>query len=378
MLVAAVAALLLTGAPVAAADDVQQLPVAAEDIATQAVAAATPPAATEPVPEPEQPSAAPLAPTAAEAPPTTPAPTPQQPVPPPPAVHETPTAPSSPVNVNVSVRVGSEGDDGPVAQISDGTNVNVSVRVDSPGATEAVEQATSPSRPLAPATPAMQAQDGAAPTFVWHWTWTSACGLSAPGATPRGAIELDWQWSCDVPAPGPSMPGVSAVPALPAGVVPGTIPMPAVPFGPGTRGAAGAPDRGPKDAFAAAASEGPLLPLAPVQPLPAGAVVPVGAVLFTSRPAPSAAGGAAPRGARHSRDPRRPGPAPISPEIPLPAIAFVTTSPAGSTAAGALFLLAVGLLGVVALSGPSGPRLRLRAAINRLRSRAGRRLERPG
>jgi hypothetical protein len=104
--------------------------------------------------------------------------------------------------------------------------------------------------------------------------------------------------------------------------------------------------------------------------------------LLATRPAASPAGTTASGPSQRDRDrhrgARRPDPAPISPEIPLPPLALVTTSPAGSNAAGAFFLLALALLGGAALSGPSGPRLRLRAATNRLRARAGRRLERPG
>ena len=110
-----------------------------------------------------------------------------------------------------------------------------------------------------------------------------------------------------------------------------------------------------------------------------GAAVAVPALLASS-PGSSPAAAAVPRRSQRDRhrDTRPPDPAPISPEIPLPPIAFVTTSPAGSSAAGTLLLLALALAGAVALSGPSGPRLRLRAATTRLRARAGRRLERPG
>jgi hypothetical protein len=413
MLAAALAGLLLAGTPAARAADLPQASVSAQDIAAQAVAAATAPIATEPAPAPKQPAAAPApAPAAAETPvgsgPAAPAepaasPEPAAPSEPTAAPKAAPVSPAPPANVNVSVRIGSAGDDGPVSQASDGPNVNVSVRVDSPGVAGLVEQAIgSASRPAAssvpkaqsqaPAAPAAQSQDDAGPVVVWHWTWTSACGLAAPGASPRAAVELDWQWSCDAPAAAPVVPVVPALPALPARVVPGVASLPAMPTGlpgdvvpvaafpqfgtggPGTATGPGLAD-GQQDGVAASAlpapGTGPLLAVGTAATIP---------TLLTSRPASSAGGPIAASRARRDRDrhARPPDPAPISPEIPLPPIAFVTTSPAGSSAAGVVFLLALALLGAAALSGPSGPRLRLRAATTRLRARAGRRLERPG
>jgi hypothetical protein len=420
MLAAALAGLLLAGTPAARAADLPQASVSAQDIAAQAIAAATAPIAPEPAPAPEQPAAAPApapAPAAAQTPvESEPAAAAEAAAPPQPAAPSEPAAapkaaapsPAPPANVNVSVRIGSAGDDGPVSQASDGPNVNVSVRVDSPGVAGLVEQAIgSASRPAtssaptaqaqAPAAPAAQAQDDAAPVFVWHWTWTSACGLAAPGASSRAAVELDWQWSCDAAAAAPAVPVVPvlpALPALPAGVVPAVMSLPELPTGlpgdvvpvaafpsfgtggPGTPTALGLADV-PQQGVALSA------PAASLRAPGAGPLLPVGtaattATLLMSRPASSTGGPIAPSHARRDRHARPPDPAPISPEIPLPPIALVTTSPAGSSAAGVVFLLALALLGAAALSGPSGPRLRLRAATTRLRARAGRRLERPG
>ena len=269
------------------------------------------------------------------------------------------------------------------------------MRIDSPGVAGLVEQATGgASRPTASAAPkaqsqaparaVAQAQDDAEPVFVWHWTWTGACGLTAPGATPRSTVVLDWQWSCDAPAAGPATPVVPALPALPAGVVPGLGPHCRRRFPPASsrrrRSRCSAPTapRPPRRPELGAARMTPSAAPARLDGLPAPRRRPSmvaagvrGAVpaLLASPPGSSAGRRRRCRATARARPPSRraaPGPGADLAEIPLPPIALVTTSPAGSSAAGALFLLALALLGVAALSGPSGPRLRLRAATNRL------------
>lgn len=366
-----VATLLLAAAPGARADDLPAVvPTDAAAIAQQAVDATTAPpvSSSEAVPTPATAAPAPeaeAAPEPAAAPePTIPAPAPKPAAPPPP-----------PANLNVNVRVGSGGDDGPVAQTSqDGGNVNVSVRVDSPGTTGAVEQSSS-----APASsPAAKA---AAPDVVFHWTWTSACGVS----TPR-SVELDWKWSCDqaqaatvVPTAVPALPGLPALPVLPVAgdpvpmalpvVLREQVPVPfVVPVATG-HGQAGAPPAVLSAAVAHAAAGGPWLPaFAP----------PITFRATRTVPAPTGAPAAAPSRHHAGTGARRPGPAPISPDIPLPPVALVVASAGGGSGISFVLLLALALLGAVALSGPAGPAMRLASAIQRQRGLGGRRLERPG
>ncbi|MDP9346823.1 MAG: hypothetical protein M3P44_14135, partial [Actinomycetota bacterium] len=94
-------------------------------------------------------------------------------------------------------------------------------------------------------------------------------------------------------------------------------------------------------------------------------------------PSGAARPGATPRPPRGAGARRR-APTPVSPDIPLPPPALVVVSAGAAPATGFVLLLAIALLGAVALTGPAGPALRLAAATRRLRSRGGRRLERPG
>jgi hypothetical protein len=99
-----------------------------------------------------------------------------------------------PANVNVSIRVNSPGDDGPVVQVNGSSNVVV---VHAP----AKPDTAAPGRPAAPgargdAPPAAGVPDD------WEWVWTSACfggaGQAAAAAAAAGAGPgWTWRWSCD-------------------------------------------------------------------------------------------------------------------------------------------------------------------------------------
>jgi hypothetical protein len=112
-----------------------------------------------------------------------------------------------PSNVNVSIRINSPGDDGPVVQTN---NAGGSVAVEQ---TEQVAE-----RPPAVPEPALPA--GGHPPDTWEWVWTSACFGGAPRAgAATAASGWSWRWSCDEEAGGDEnlMSGLGAVPD---GVVP--------------------------------------------------------------------------------------------------------------------------------------------------------------
>ena len=150
---------------------------------------------------------APLAQPAAESEPVAPPP-PPAPEPPPPKRQyhsETPSNVSvtqqQPSNVNVSIRINSPGDDGPVVQINNAGGTAV---------VEQVEQIVQ--RPEAAPAPAAPPAGGDLPD-TWEWVWTSACFGGAPRAGAAAATPgWSWRWSCDDEAAG----GDDVVPAFPA------------------------------------------------------------------------------------------------------------------------------------------------------------------
>ena len=131
-------------------------------------------------------------------PPAEPAPAPE-PVPAPDQYHsETPPSVSvtqdQPANVNVSIRINSPGDDGPVVQIN---NAGGTTDVE-----QKVEQASQPAPPAAEApTAAAPAPQPAALPDTWEWVWTSACFGGGAGAA-AAAPGWTWRWSCDAEAGG--------------------------------------------------------------------------------------------------------------------------------------------------------------------------------
>jgi hypothetical protein len=110
---------------------------------------------------------------------------------------------TQPENVNVSIRINSPGDDGPVTQINGaGADIDTSI-------VQAPPQAAPPPATAPDAPPASGLPDN------WTWVWTSACfGGSGGGADLASAAgagpSWDWQWSCAQDDP----------------VVPGDLPQP--------------------------------------------------------------------------------------------------------------------------------------------------------
>jgi hypothetical protein len=138
---------------------------------------------------------------------------------------------ANPQNVNVSIRINSPGDDGPVTQINNTGSVSVPA---SPPASE---------RPTAPELSPQQAAAAApAGPDSWEWIWTSACfGGAAGGGAPvaTASSRWVWRWSCgETPLPavaedvgriaeqlgavvGPSE--AAGIPSMPAGDLAGEL-----------------------------------------------------------------------------------------------------------------------------------------------------------
>ncbi len=114
---------------------------------------------------------------------------------------------TQPTNVNVSIRINSPGDDGPVVQVN-GAGADVVTNVVN-------HVADAPDPAPAPADPGVSALPD-----DWTWVWTSACfggGPSAPAgaAAATGGPHWDWRWSCDQDVPaGVAMPGPDSFPSL--------------------------------------------------------------------------------------------------------------------------------------------------------------------
>ncbi len=112
---------------------------------------------------------------------------------------------TQPTNVNVSIRINSPGDDGPVVQVN-GAGADVVTNV-----VNHVADARDAG--------AADSAAGGLPDD-WTWIWTSACfggGASAPAgaAAATSGPHWDWQWSCDQDVPaGVSMPGPDNFPGL--------------------------------------------------------------------------------------------------------------------------------------------------------------------
>jgi hypothetical protein len=121
---------------------------------------------------------------------------------------------AQPENVNVSIRINSPGDDGPVVQVNNaGGPVDIDV----------VDNHTP--APQAPAAPAPDAGGGGLPAN-WTWIWTSACFGGSGGGAPAAAAATtgwDWRWSCgaeDGPVGDIDVPGPDSFPDLVAPDVP--------------------------------------------------------------------------------------------------------------------------------------------------------------
>ena len=110
-----------------------------------------------------------------------------------------------PVNINISVRVDSPGDNGAVTQI------NEAVFAPLPGDAPAETQYQEPDQqyqdagtagetsvaPAAPDNPAPAAETTAAPDDSWNWTWTWSCGDVMPPeiVLPEEYLQQIWNWN---------------------------------------------------------------------------------------------------------------------------------------------------------------------------------------
>jgi hypothetical protein len=91
-----------------------------------------------------------------------------------------------PTNVNVSIRINSPGDDGPVVQIHNAGGT---------GVVDQVVEADHGAPRGAPVPDPAGSQPSGLPDD-WEWVWTSACFGGAPRAAAAGP-SWRWRWSCD-------------------------------------------------------------------------------------------------------------------------------------------------------------------------------------
>lgn len=110
-----------------------------------------------------------------------------------------------PVNVNISVRIDSPGDNGAVSQINAAIAAALpavsgpDARYQAPAPQYRDPQASSatPDAPVAPVDTAPAASPEAVPTESWYWTWTWSCGDAiAPSIElPQGYLGQIWNWN---------------------------------------------------------------------------------------------------------------------------------------------------------------------------------------
>jgi len=137
----------------------------------------------------------------------------------------TAAAQTTPSNVNVSVRIFSPGNDGPVTQ----TNVAGAETVSVATTTTTTQDGASlggGANP-APAVPGLAAPA----TWVWNWTWESTAAGCAPGAAPATPSSTvadstwtwTWIWRCAPRVPVFDTPIIPLIPDMPpiAAIVPG-------------------------------------------------------------------------------------------------------------------------------------------------------------
>lgn len=134
-----------------------------------------------------------------------------------------------PSNVNVSVRIFSPGNDGPVTQTNTAGPVSVTTT-------------TPPTQPASPATsPAAVPPTSAIPTsWVWNWTWDAgAAGCTvAPQPSTSTVSGSTWTWNWVWPC-------APALPAIPVPDLPGFMPRPDAAPAQASTPAAGAEDESP-------------------------------------------------------------------------------------------------------------------------------------
>ena len=189
--------------PVETAAPAPAAPAGPEAAPTQEASA---PAVETPAPVQEAPEAPPETPVSAAETPTEPSETPVSPLPD--AVVEQ----VRPVNVNISLRVESPGDNGPVSQDNAALGAVTAELVTTPAAgaqsqpaapqpAPAVQADTAPPAP-APAAPESPAATAAAPTEQWDWTWEWSCGevispdIVLPGTSSLPIWNWNWNWNC--------------------------------------------------------------------------------------------------------------------------------------------------------------------------------------
>ncbi|MCP9484673.1 MAG: hypothetical protein MSC30_02335 [Gaiellaceae bacterium MAG52_C11] len=121
-----------------------------------------------------------------------------------PATVATPASQVRPVNVNVSVRVESPGNDGAVAQLNV-SQADSPVTVLAPGSAPALTGPAAKPAVSAAAAPAVSGQlvpDAQPLPNGETWTWTWGCDDSGPGVSlsqlpPGGSIPANWNWNWD-------------------------------------------------------------------------------------------------------------------------------------------------------------------------------------
>ena len=118
-----------------------------------------------------------------------------------------------PVNVNISIRVDSPGDNGAVTQINaaiaDVTAAITTVMAPEPQYQPAEQQYQAPEAQAAPAAPApapaapaSPAPTAPAPAEQWDWTWQWSCGeaispdIVLPGTSTLAIWNWNWDWNC--------------------------------------------------------------------------------------------------------------------------------------------------------------------------------------
>src|SRR6185312_3186378 len=104
-------------------------------------------------------------------------------------------APGS-ANINVSVRIDSPGDNGPVAQVNV-TNGSVAPLATSPEPVKAPSNAAAGDAAKTPSTtPSPQTSSGNPDTWYWNWDCLGTAPISAisPGGSGTGSFPTSWTW----------------------------------------------------------------------------------------------------------------------------------------------------------------------------------------
>ena len=155
---------------------------AAEPVQTGADAAPPPEPVSQPVPKPD--------------PEPVPEPQPAQPQPEAPAVRAEPVQ-QEPVNVNVSVRIGSPGDDGAVTQVNVAVDDPPAQYQPEPPQYQPVVPPSEPASPGAGSVAPVADEPPASPVDGWEWTWNWSCGDAPVGdiAIPFDVGTRDWTWN---------------------------------------------------------------------------------------------------------------------------------------------------------------------------------------